>query len=146
MSVRALQAGFICLLCLGGCTISPHEAGLAVDVERTLPRVVLLNDTPFFPQTDYQCGPAALATVLQAQGIDIAPADLSPGVYLPGRKGSLQVEMVAAARRYRSLPYVLDASFTACESLRPVTRSWCCRTWGWVSCRAGIMRWSSVTT
>ena len=111
--VRVWRAGLICLLSLGGCAISPRGADLPADTVRNLPRTVLLDATPFFPQTDYQCGPAALATVLQAQGIDTSPGALSPAVYLPGRKGSLQIEMIAAARRQGALPYVLDAAFPA---------------------------------
>ncbi|WP_165869134.1 PA2778 family cysteine peptidase [Thiogranum longum] len=93
--------------------MSPRGASLPADVAHTLPRAVQLDDTPFFPQTAYQCGPAALATVLQAQGISTTPDDLSRGVYLPARKGSLQVEMIAAARRLQALPYVLEPSFAA---------------------------------
>ncbi len=112
-SVRVLQAGVLCLLSLGGCAISPYGTGLSREAERTLPRAVMLDETPFFPQNDYQCGPAALATALQAQGIKASPEVLSPQVYLPGRKGSLQIEMIAAARRHHALPYVLEASFSS---------------------------------
>ncbi|MHB1215492.1 MAG: PA2778 family cysteine peptidase [Thiobacillus sp.] len=63
------------------------------------PARVELADTPFFPQTRYQCGPAALATVLNARGVAVTPDALVPQVYLPAREGSLQAEIVAAARR-----------------------------------------------
>lgn len=69
--------------------------------------VVELADTPFFPQARYQCGPAALATVLAASGVDIAPSTLFDRVYLPGRRGSLQPELIAATRHYGHVPYVL---------------------------------------
>lgn len=111
--VRGLQAGLICLLCLGGCAVSPYRAGFSSEADHTLPRVVMLDDTPFFPQTDYQCGSAALATVLQAQGIEAFPEVLSAQVYLPARKGSLQIEMIATARRHHGLPYLLDASLSS---------------------------------
>lgn len=64
--------------------------------------------TPFFPQTLYYCGPAALATVLKFRDIDVLPDDLVEEVYLPGRKGSLQAEIVAAARSRGMLAYPLD--------------------------------------
>ncbi len=112
-SARVFQAALICLFCLGGCAVTSHHPPLLHAEERGLPRTVALDDTPFFPQTRYQCGPAALATVLQAQGLDASPGALSPQVYLPGRKGSLQVEMIAAARQHGGLPYVLDPSFAA---------------------------------
>lgn len=108
-----MQASFICLLCLGGCATLPQESMLHAEQQRQLPRALELEATPFFPQTDYQCGPAALATVLQAHGIQATPEALSPGVYLPGRKGSLQVEIIAAARQHHGLPYVLETSFSA---------------------------------
>lgn len=71
-------------------------------------KVVELSRTPFFPQTRYHCGPAALATVLNSAGVDVKPDQLSSSVYLPGKKGSLQIEMVAATRRYGRLPYRID--------------------------------------
>lgn len=65
-----------------------------------LPTRTELRATPFFPQLEYQCGPAALATVLVDSGIDIRPDALVPQVYLSGREGSLAVELIAASRRY----------------------------------------------
>jgi len=69
---------------------------------------VELDATPFFPQDKYQCGPAALATVLVASNADTTPDALVPVVYLPARKGSLQIEMQAAPRRFERLSYVLS--------------------------------------
>jgi tetratricopeptide (TPR) repeat protein len=69
------------------------------------PLVVELDSTPFFPQTEHQCGPAALATVLGAAGVQVTPAELSQLVYLPGRRGSLQIEMQAAPRQFARIGY-----------------------------------------
>ena len=66
---------------------------------------VELTATPFYPQTQYQCGPASLATVLNSTGLDIDQDRLSGDVYLPDRKGALQLEMIAAVRRYGRVPY-----------------------------------------
>jgi tetratricopeptide (TPR) repeat protein len=83
-----------------------------------------LADTPFFPQTQYQCGPAALATVLGASGLPVTPDALAPQVFLPGRRGSLQLELVAATRRQQRLAYVIKpepgALFAELASGRPV--------------------------
>ncbi len=78
-----------------------------------LPEQVELVEVPFFPQEAYQCGPAALATMLTQRGIETSPDLLVDRVYLPGRQGSLQVEMVAAARAHDLLVYPLDARLEA---------------------------------
>jgi hypothetical protein len=88
---------------LGGCAGSTQLATLPTD----WPARVELDSTPFHPQTEHQCGPAALATVLGAAGRNVEPAQLTPEVYLPGRAGSLQPELVAAARARGVMPYEL---------------------------------------
>lgn len=77
------------------------------------PPALELADTPFFPQERYQCGPAALATVLAAAGAAATPEELTPQVYLPARKGSLQPELLAAVRRHGRVPYVLAPQLSA---------------------------------
>lgn len=69
------------------------------------PRVIELEATPFYPQAEFQCGPAALATVLGATGRPVSPAALAAEIYVPDRRGSLQPEIVAAARRRGLLVY-----------------------------------------
>lgn len=68
----------------------------------------LLSEVPFYPQEKYQCGPAALATMLNSQGHDTDPDALVDKVYLPERQGSLKVELVAAARSHQLLVYPLE--------------------------------------
>jgi tetratricopeptide (TPR) repeat protein len=59
-----------------------------------------ITGLPFFPQEDYQCGPAALAMAMQAAGAPVTSDDLVTEVFLPARHGSLQPEMMAAPRRH----------------------------------------------
>ncbi|MEX0618996.1 MAG: PA2778 family cysteine peptidase [Pseudohongiellaceae bacterium] len=68
----------------------------------------LLTDIPFFPQDAYQCGPAALATVLSASNQSTVPDELVDEVYVPARQGSLQIEMLASTRRHGRIPYLID--------------------------------------
>jgi tetratricopeptide (TPR) repeat protein len=77
------------------------------------PEQVLLAQVPFFSQDDTLCGPASLAMVAQAAGRQVTPEELTPQVYLPGRQGSLQVEMLAAARRQGLVPYKLRPTMAA---------------------------------
>ncbi|MFU8897166.1 MAG: PA2778 family cysteine peptidase [Gammaproteobacteria bacterium] len=111
---------------LGGCTVqralvdeSPVLQGRDAPVE--------LTETPFFPQQALQCGPAALATVLGAAGAADAgthPDALAREVYTPGLGGSLQLELVAAARARGFVPYIVapdaDALFAELLAGRPV--------------------------
>jgi hypothetical protein len=105
---------------LGGCAADPFRA-VAVDTSKS---TVELADTAFIPQESYQCGPAALATVLISDGVSVTADDLVPLVYIPQRGGSLQTEIVATARTYGRIPYVIEPGFTALlrelDSGRPV--------------------------
>ena len=104
-----LIAGFIFLsTLLSGCSfIAPQTYALKEQRPPDLPRHAELTQVPFYPQEDYFCGPAALAMVLNAAGVKVSPEELVDQVYLPGRKGSLQVEMLAAARRHGLVAYEL---------------------------------------
>lgn len=96
-----LAAGALLAAALSGCAIGP-----ALRVSEAAPGTPrLLQQVPFHPQEAYQCGPAALAMVLGASGIPADPDALVSQVYLPGREGSLQVELGAAMRRAGRIPY-----------------------------------------
>lgn len=78
-----------------------------------IPPQIELTAVPFFPQDEFQCGPAALATVLVHSGVATTPESLAPRMYLPERRGSLQVELIAAARSQQRIPYVLPPTLQA---------------------------------
>jgi hypothetical protein len=94
------------VLLLGGCA-TPQVAQLDALWPAGIPAQAELSRVPFFPQEDYECGPAALAMVAHAAGVTVTPEVLVNQVYLPGRKGSLQPEMLAATRRQGLLAYPL---------------------------------------
>ncbi len=105
----AIAGGLVLITLLTGCA-TPQVSALRANAPATLPPQIELAAVPFFPQEEYQCGPAALATALVYGGVATTPAALVPQVYLPGREGSLQTEMLTATRRHDRLAYRLAPS------------------------------------
>lgn len=102
LTATARSVGGLVALGLGGCAL--QTGALLREPPAGLTSAVELTATPFFPQTAYQCGPAALATALGAIGIDAEPDRLAEHVFLPSRQGSLQIEMIGGARRAFAVP------------------------------------------
>lgn len=96
------------LLLLFGCAATPQSDRLLEQTPASLRQPFELDTVAFFPQEKYQCGPAALATVLDFQGVVADLTTLSDRVYILGRKGSLQLELLANAREYGLIPYVVE--------------------------------------
>lgn len=122
---RASVGSFVCLLLaflLTSC--ATQTRALLHDTPADLPRSVELSSTPFHPQQRYQCGPAALATALNAAGINIEPEALISQVYVPAREGSLPPEMLSAARRNgaigMTIPQRMDALLAEVAAGNPV--------------------------
>ncbi|HKQ29828.1 MAG TPA: PA2778 family cysteine peptidase, partial [Burkholderiales bacterium] len=105
----SIAGGFVILTALtiaSGCAALQSERLLAT--ADAFPAPIELDDVPFFPQEEFQCGPAALATVLEWSGLPITPEQLAPQLYVPQRRGSFQLELLATARRHGRIPYVLQ--------------------------------------
>jgi hypothetical protein len=118
MNTRCLAVILVfCGLLLQGCGLrmatTLSAAGPAIELERV----------PFHPQTEYQCGPAALATVLGAAGQTVTPDSLVEQVYVPARKGSLPPEMLGAARRHDVVPVPFDDTRTPLDTLDAALRA-----------------------
>lgn len=104
------------LATVGGCAVladPPMTAALKAEPPPGLPARVEREGVPFYPQTLHHCGPAALATALADVGLPVDLQALADAAYLPAREGSLQGEMIGAARRHGAvatrLPGQLDA-------------------------------------
>ena len=125
MTLRAAmrRALLLCAaLLLGGCAVQTEALRRSLPADMA-PRVELAG-TPFFAQTDYHCGPAALATVLAASGKPVLPDLLGEQIFLPARTGTLQLEMIAGARRQgvvaTRLPGTLEALLRELQAGQPV--------------------------
>ena len=113
-TARLVPGGvLLTLLLLGGCASQLQATGLLRAPPDGLAQAVELKQVPFFPQERYQCGPAALATILNWSGVTVTAEQLRDEVYLPRRHGSLQVELTAAARHHLRVPYVLAPDLQA---------------------------------
>jgi hypothetical protein len=106
-----VRAGFLfsvlaaAVLALSGCISLPQSEALREAPPADLPRKAELTTVPFHVQDDFLCGPATLAMVFDAAGVKASVAGLTPQVYLPGREGSLQVEMLGTTRRNGLVAY-----------------------------------------
>lgn len=104
---RAVPALLLLSALLSGC------AGLGPEAREALApfdHPVTIERVSFFPQTELHCGPAALATVLDHSGVSVDYSALVERVYLPGRGGTLQVELLATARSLNRVPWALPGN------------------------------------
>ncbi len=112
---------------LSGCAAlgdPPQTAAILRTTPAGLPVQAELLKVPFFAQTRYHCGPAALATALADAGLPADPDKLADAVFLPAREGSLQIEMLGGARRAGAvatkLPGELEAVLREVAAGQPV--------------------------
>ena len=116
---------FVLLCCVGVVLSSCAGLNRPTILEQAggVPPRVELETVPFYPQKEYQCGPAALAMALQWSGLPFSPDDLTAEVFTPSRKGSLQAAMMGSARRHGRIAYVstgLDDMFSEVAAGHPV--------------------------
>ena len=85
---------FIALLILSGCypPTYKHDHQFASEGR-------YIDDVPFFPQEDYYCGPATLASVINYLGSQVSQEEVAGKVFTPKLKGSITVDMLNYARR-----------------------------------------------
>jgi ABC-type bacteriocin/lantibiotic exporter with double-glycine peptidase domain len=61
--------------------------------------VHLIENVPFFPQEDFQCGPASLAMLLNHRGVHVTPDDISREIFSESAGGTLTIDMVLYAQK-----------------------------------------------
>jgi hypothetical protein len=115
MQSRAVVLIFSAAAAAAGCaTVQPaSDPGHAVPVIQV----------PFYAQEVDQCGPAALAMALAWSGVDVSPPDLAREVVAPKRRGSLQPDLITAARRHGRIAYPVhgrDELFAEIDAGHPV--------------------------
>ena len=60
---------------------------------------VEVEGVPFFPQLEYQCGPAAIAGVLNFFGDRVKPDEVADAIYRGNIRGTVSIDMVLFARQ-----------------------------------------------
>jgi len=111
MSARSLQQWLAVsiVVLISGCASEPRN--ILSDLEQQRGDIELIQ-TPFYPQVTDQCGPSALAAVLNYSGIPVTADALKAHIYIPGRQGSLQIELLASTRGYGRIPYLIDTNIS----------------------------------
>ncbi len=85
------------LLALNACATLPLDHYLAGP--RTVPIKAEVEGVPFIQQDRDQCGPASAAMVISWAGRPITADELSEKMFTPGKRGTMQHDMLGAARR-----------------------------------------------
>lgn len=101
LCTRAVWLTVLC--CLGGCV-----ATLPVPSAR-------VEGVPFYAQEDLQCGPAALASLLQVAGVPQPVSTLTDWMFTPALGGALQQDLLGAARRAGTLPVRVGGNLAALQ-------------------------------
>ena len=60
---------------------------------------IIIENVPFFPQEDFQCGPASLAMILNYNGVHVTPDDIAKEIFSESAGGTLTIDMVLYAQR-----------------------------------------------
>lgn len=103
---RTILLLIACIAIANGCsTLLPLTEWSSVALELEHYRI---DDVPFYPQEEYDCGPASLAMALAWSGIPISPQTLAPILLSPKKKGTLQISMISGTRRFGRVAYLIS--------------------------------------
>ena len=53
----------------------------------------MIQNVPFYPQEEFQCGPASLAGVLNHWNINVSPEEIASEIYSKSARGTLNIDM-----------------------------------------------------
>jgi ABC-type bacteriocin/lantibiotic exporter with double-glycine peptidase domain len=91
-SFRCSLPIFLLLLpCFVSCAgVSPPENAQAFH---------MIQNVPFYPQEEYQCGPVSLAGVLTYWNINVSPEEIASEIYSKSARGTLNIDMGLYAQK-----------------------------------------------
>ncbi|AGH47063.1 PA2778 family cysteine peptidase [Paraglaciecola psychrophila] len=114
---RWISALTCSLLLLQGCQNTPQTEMLSGSILNNVSPRKLIKDVPFYPQEKFFCGLTTLSEALNFYGHSTTPESIAPSLFILGREGSLQLEMISAARSYGLLAYSTQSDFKTLFSL-----------------------------
>jgi len=91
VKARPVRLSFLIFLLLFSC------AGPSSSLRMEGTRIV--EGVPFYPQEEYQCGPASLAGVLNYYGLGVTPADIAAEIFSRQARGTLDMDMLFYAQK-----------------------------------------------
>ncbi len=59
----------------------------------------IIENVPFYPQEDFQCGPSSLAMVLNHHGIQATPDEIAEETFSGSARGTLTIDMAIYAQK-----------------------------------------------
>jgi ABC-type bacteriocin/lantibiotic exporter with double-glycine peptidase domain len=86
---------WLSLFIMGACTTT--DSFLGPKYNENMP-YRLIKNVPFYPQTDFQCGPSSLAGVLNYYGKHISPSQIAEQIFDEKIRGTLSIDMALYAR------------------------------------------------
>jgi len=113
---KAVGITGFCLF-LSGCLSVPPQTAMLLANPPDISLKHQITGVPFYPQEDYFCGPTTLSEVFNFYGLTKTPQQIAPALFIPDLQGSLQIEMVAAARQQGLLAYAESGNLTQLLSL-----------------------------
>lgn len=98
---RALRLLGICVLAFAGfgCAVPARQTEAFLLAPREIPEAYKIKNVGFIKQTENYCGPATLAMAMRFWGAPRSVEELASQVYTPGKKGTLQLDLMSASRR-----------------------------------------------
>ena len=86
-------------LVLSACATPAKQTESFLKLPRNIPEMHQIQDVPFIQQTENFCGPASLAMMMNWAGHPVSVSELGSQMYTPGKKGTLQSDILSASRR-----------------------------------------------
>lgn len=97
MKIRLFWAA--AALFFSGCAAPALQTEAMLRAPRDIAGFKHIDNVEFIQQSEAFCGPATLAMVMGWSGHKVSLEEIGKQVYTPGKKGSLQADMLGASRR-----------------------------------------------